>query len=647
MTPTSDNPTQDPTTTAIIDDQLPMDIEALRKIVTTAYHYPMWYYEHALKVQQFGSGELIPFQLNPIQYILHRIAERQLRRDGHVRLIVLKARRFGVSTWVQGRFFQRAATRENKNVMIVTHSRAATNTMFGMTRVMEENLPPILKPEVRYSGKNELVWGKLGSEYGLATVGGREVRGSKTDFLHCSEVAFWGDGGEDYLTGLLNTVVQGYQTEVVLESTANGVGGVFYQLYWDAEAGDSGFESVFIPWYCYSHYSKPFQSEQEKADFLETLGTDARYGGEEEKLLLGQEISFDLGDDDGLPSLEDITIPQVSANHTLDPDDSNIHIFTVTLENLHWRRECIRTQCQGDLDKFHQEYPSTARESFVTTGRGVFDRDALNEMYLKMQRGQREDPPMLYTIPVKRRKPDGRNAYLLEPVAEASTNVEASAAAELTVWRAPRSSREYRIGVDVSEGLEVGTRDTDYSVAVVLDAETYEECATLRTKIDPDLLAWQVCALGRWYNEALLTVESNNHGLVTLKFLQEFHNYPNLYFDKTLDERSNRATRKIGFKTSVKSKPVLVDYLRELIRERELVVRTPKLIDELQTFVFLPNGKTAAQPGSHDDCVMALALAALSCKLHPWTSAPSYRDTWHGASQYQQTKWGVYIPPSI
>ena len=139
----------------------------------------------------------------------------------------------------------------------------------------------------------------------------------------------------------------------------------------------------------------------------------------------------------------------------------------------------------------------------------------------------------------------------------------------------------------------------------------------------------------------------NNHGLVTLKFLQEFHNYPNLYFDKTLDERSNRATRKIGFKTSVKSKPVLVDYLRELIRERELIVRTPKVLDELQTFVFLPNGKTAAQPGSHDDCVMALALAALSCKLHPWTSAPSYRDTWHGAPAYQQTKWGVYIPPSI
>ena len=55
--------------------------------------------------------------------------------------------------------------------------------------------PEEIKPAVRYSGKNELVWSDLGSSYSLATVGGKEVRGSKVDLLHCSEVAFWGDGG--------------------------------------------------------------------------------------------------------------------------------------------------------------------------------------------------------------------------------------------------------------------------------------------------------------------------------------------------------------------------------------------------------------------------------------------------------------------
>lgn len=596
-------------------------IDDLRKLAVRAYRDPLWYYEKCLRVQQFGTGELIPFSLNPIQKILHKIAERQLKREKHVRLIVLKARRFGVSTWVQGRFFHRAATRQNKNVMIVTHSRAATNTMFGMARTMEEHLPEFLKPAVKYSGKNELVWGDLGSEYGLATVGGREVRGSKCDFLHCSEVAFWGESGADYLTGLLNTVVQGYDTEVVLESTANGVGGVYHDMYWAADSGESGFEAVFIPWYCYEHYTQPFVTEEDREEFERLLGTDPRYGGEEERLLLGQEVFFDVG------------------------DEEKLH-FKVTLENLNWRRNCIRTQCQGDLDKFHQEYPSNPREAFVTTGRGVFDRDALSEMYLSSQKRMRENPAIMYNIPVKRTKQDGRNAYLLEPATGREQQESKSTGGELAVWRTPRNDREYRIGVDVSEGIEVGNRDTDYSVAVVLDAETYEECACLRTKIDPDLLAWQLTALGRWYNEALLTVESNNHGLVTLKFLQEFHNYPTIYFDKTLDERSNRATRKLGFKTSIKTKPVLVDYLRELIREKELKIYSPKIVDELQTFVFLPNGKTAAQAGSHDDCVMALALAALSCKLHPWTSVKRRSESWYGIEEASLSKWGVYVPPN-
>ena len=93
--------------------------------------------------------------------------------------------------------------------------------------------------------------------------------------------------------------------------------------------------------------------------------------------------------------------------------------------------------------------------------------------------------------------------------------------------------------------------------------------------------------------------------------------YPNLYSEKILDERSSRTARKLGFHTTVKSKPLIIDYLRELIREREIKIHSPKLLDELQTFVNLPNGKMAAQPGSHDDCVMALAIAAFGAKMYP------------------------------
>ena len=555
-------------------------IELIRKLQAN----PVLYFNTCLKIQNFGTGELIPFELNEVQSIMHSMMQRQLEEHQHVRMIVLKARRFGISTYVQGRYFRHAAMNRNKVVQITTHSKAATDVMFAMTRTMEQNLPKEIKPQLKYSGRRDLHWGSeeggLNSSYSLSTVGGREVRGSKIDYLHCSEVASWTAGGEDYLLGLLNCVVQGFDTEAVIESTAQGVGGVFHDMYWDAAEGNSGWESVFFPWYIYSYYSKPFKSEEEKEKFKEELGQDQRYGGDAEKSLLGVSCEYDLGDE--------------------------VKKFTVTLENLNWRRQCIKTQCQNDLRKFHQEFPTNAREAFVTTGRGVFDMDVMGKLVLESQRLQRERPSEGFHIPVQSWKEKGGEKYVIEAMDEGG----------LQVWERPIPNREYRIGADVSEGIDVG-RDTDWSVAVVLNAENMDEVAMLRVKIDPDLFGWQLASLGKWYNNAKLLVERNNHGLVTLKFLSDVHLYPDIYSEKILDERSSRSARKLGFHTTVKSKPLIIDYLKELIREDEINIRSPKLLDELQTFVNFPNGRMAAQSGSHDDCVMALAIACFGCKMFP------------------------------
>ena len=559
-------------------------IELIRKLQAD----PVLYFNTCLKIQNFGTGELIPFELNEVQSIMHSMMQRQLEEHQHVRMIVLKARRFGISTYVQGRYFRHAAMNRNKVVQITPHSKAATDVMFAMTRTMEQNLPKEIKPQLKYSGRRDLHWGSeeggLNSSYSLSTVGGREVRGSKIDYLHCSEVASWTAGGEDYLLGLLNCVVQGFETEAVIESTAQGVGGVFHDMYWDAAEGNSGWESVFFPWYIYSYYSKPFKSEEEKEKFKEELGQDQRYGGDAEKALIGVSCEYDVGDE--------------------------VKKFTVTLENLNWRRQCIKTQCQNDLRKFHQEFPTNAREAFVTTGRGVFDADVMGKLVLESQRLQRERPSEGFHIPVQAWKEKGGERYIIEAMDEGG----------LQVWERPIPNKEYRIGADVSEGIDVG-RDTDWSVGVVLNAETMDEVATLRVKIDPDLFAWQLASLGKWYNNAKLLVERNNHGLVTLKFLSDVHLYPDIYSEKILDERSSRSARKLGFHTTVKSKPLIIDYLKELIREDEINIKSPKVLDELQTFVNFPNGRMAAQSGSHDDCVMALAIACFGCKMFPATPA--------------------------
>lgn len=585
-----------------------MQSDKLRELVNRIYSDPIAYFNVGLKVEEFGTGLMVPFELNPAQKIVHAVAEKQLEEQDMVRIIVLKARRLGMSTYVQGRYFAKAATRTNRNVQIVTHSRSATNSMFNMARRFEENLPTEIKPAVKYSGKNELVWSELGSSYSLATVGGKEVRGSKVDLLHCSEVAFWGESGNEYLLGVLNTVVQGYQTEAFLESTANGVGGIFYERWKDAEENPaSGWAAVFIPYFVFSEYRLPFKDEREKQTFKDSLGQDPTYGGEEEKKLLGHYAEYE--------TLEE----------TLR--------FQIDLETLKWRRQTIDVQCNGDIELFRQEYPCNASEAFLTTGRSVFDKKALHAMQLDSEKRVRETPPSLFNIPVKQKKDTGVNRYYLE---------RAEDEGELIVWTPPQTDREYRIGCDVSEGIEIGTRDTDWSVAVVLDALTYEEQAILRTRIDPDLLAWKLVSLGRWYNQALVATESNNHGLVTLKFLQEIHQYPNLYYDKILDERSNRATRKLGFKTTLKTKPVIIDNLRELVREREIGIHSKTVLDEMASFVFQSNGSMSAATGSHDDCVMSLAIAAFASKLYPGRTG--WRDQMHVESK---KRYSVYQAPGV
>ena len=551
---------------------------------------------------EFGTKQMVPFTLNPVQKILHSLAEKQKEEAGHIRVIVLKARRFGISTYIQGRFFKNCATEYNKTVHICTQDRSTTDKMFMMARIMEQNLPEYFKPQVKYTGKRELMWDNdegtgLKSMYGLSSVGGAEVRGDAIDYLHCSEVSSWGPNGSEYALGLMNCVVSGYGTEVWLESTAKGVGGFFYDEFFRAWEGRSGFIAVFFPWFIFDEYYREFDTDEEREEFVDSIGTDERYGGKEEHSLLGYTTSYETNE--------------------------GIIEFTIEPEHLKWRRLCIDTQCQGDLDRFHQEYPTTARGAFISTGRSVFDAAKLARWAMETEDVYKVDPPDRYEIPINKYKSELYGEYRQKIM---DYHLLTDTHGRLQVWQTPSEGREYRIGVDVSEGLEIN-KETDYSVAVVLDAESLEEVAMWRGRIDPDLLAWVVVSIAKWYSGAMVGVERNNHGMTTLTFLKNIHEYSNMYMEKVIDERSARTTKKMGWGTTSKTKPLMIDHLRELIREDELIIHSKELIDELQTFVHFPDGKMGAQYGSHDDCVIALAIALQLCRLHP----PSY----HYVDEYE------------
>jgi hypothetical protein len=556
------------------------------------------YFNYCLKIQELGTKKLIPFKMNSVQKILHEVAQQQLKDIGHVRIIVLKARRFGISTYVQARMFKRAATMFNQLVHICTHSKNTTSEMFQMTKVMEQNYPDFIKPLSHYSGKQELTWGSvdgkgLNSRYGMSTVEGSEVVGAGIDMLHCSEVARWGSRAKEYATGLMNCVMQGYGTEIWLESTAKGVGNYFEREWWRAEKDDSGLKPIFFPWFVFDEYETELTKEEKKDDsFIKTMGNNPTFGAEEEKGLLGVEISYKTKEGD--------------------------IVFKITPENLKWRRnKIISPECQGDLNVFHQEYPTTAREAFVASGRSAFDSVTLTQMWFDADERDRESPPTKFEVPV--------NGFNYKNGAEEMRYfMKRHKEGELSVFNPPQIGREYRIGVDVSEGILSQTGDSDYSVITVLDAETYEECATWSARIDPDLLAWVIKTIATWYNLALVAVENNNHGLLTLKFLSSIHSYENLYIEKALDERGQRQKKRLGFNTNIKTRKLILDLLRRLIRERQIDIFSKTTVDELQTFVINKDGKEIAQHGCHDDRVMSLAIAAYMCYMYPHDPSPTF-----------------------
>lgn len=499
------------------------------------------YARHALKIRT-KEGAIAPLILNEAQrYFLQRV-EEQRAATGRVRIIILKGRQQGLSTAVGARLIFRTTQNRAKKALVVAHKADSTRALFDMTRRYYENLPEVLKPAKRYSSRSELVFDDgtdkgLKSSYIVATAGGDGIaRGETLQYLHLSEVAFWSKTtAQENFNSLIQAVPEADDTEVYIESTANGITGTFAELWRGAVAGTNGFLPVFIPWHWQPEYRSPVPEGFDRTP-------------DEEKLV----DAYGLDD-----------------------------------EQLVWRR---RKVAQNGLELFKQEYPCNPDEAFLTTGRPVFDQEAI-----ALRLREVGDPLIRMSLNITE---DG---------------FEPDARGDLRIYAMPELTGTYTIGGDVAMGVRGG----DYSVAQVLDGQK-NQVAVYRGHIHPDLFARVLQQLGRMYGDAYIACEVNNHGLLTNVRLAKDFAYPNVHQTVVKDHTLDRETTRIGFETNTKTKPMAVDELRAAFRDGLIRVNDRQTLEEMRAFIVTEEGKLEAEPGHHDDAVMSLAIAN-HVHQSPWT----------------------------
>jgi hypothetical protein len=249
-------------------------------------------------------------------------------------------------------------------------------------------------------------------------------------------------------------------------------------------------------------------------------------------------------------------------------------------EQIYWRRMTIANKCNGSIEIFQQEYPSTPLEAFIGTGRPVFD----NVKLMKLKD----------TLP--------------EPIAryECLTGLQQFISKDdgrLKVWEEPKRGESYVIGADIAEGLIKG----DASSAMVVNHRTGKQVAEWTGKADADEMGVILMALGKRYNNAWLVVERNNHGLTTITVIVN-SDYPYIYAEM-VPEPPGKPRKRYGWLTNNATRPLILDNLVREVREDTHGIVSKELIEEMMSFKIQDNGKMEADVGRHDDRVLAFSIA--------------------------------------
>lgn len=545
-------------------EQMLIYIEQLR------YMYDFEFYAYKIiKIKDKVSGGDVPFILNNPQRKVFKIIYDKIINNKPVRIDILKARKWGGSTLVNGLFnWIQAEVKTGWNSCIVTDVEEQARGIRAMTTKFSLNYPQekgtfTLAPH-EGSTKNKYI----PERDCTISIGSMQkpdsLRSGTTYLVHLSEIGLWkstlGKKPEDLIQTVLEMVSEDVPwTCIFRESTAKGVGTYFQKIWLQDKKGDSNYTPVFIPWY-----------------------------------------------------IEETNTKKVTDYDKLIKSFNEYDLFCwnegATLEGINWYKSKLRNYA-GDHWRMQSENPTTDVEAFQSTGSRTFRQEDVQ----KARRWNRE-PDFVGDIVSRTGLSRGKKCL---------TELEfvANPIGPLKIWLMPPTDNKIAHRFVVPMDIGGRWKGADWSVIRVLDrAEMIgggvpEAILTYTNHIDMDLLAWKGAQIATAYQKALYVPESNSldkegtEGDHTLSILNEISKeYDNLYCRTSPEKIREGVPAMYGFHTNTKTKPALISNLNAAIREEDYIENDAEVCDEMDAYETKIDGTYGAVDGSHDDKLMCTAI---------------------------------------
>jgi hypothetical protein len=508
------------------------------------------------------EGIAVPYRHSPAGMKLNAAIRKQEQAGVPVRVCCLKASQVWMSSSAATEIFRRVPFFPGRRALVLADIYAHADLVFEYYQQYiksysqhpygEEWNAAIVLPDLVKDTDRWLRWANESSIL-VGTANNEDiVRSAPFNWLHFSEAAFYRSLAT-LMTGAMQRVPNSPDSGVIVESTANGMGGDFYELCQLAQSGRSGWAFVFFGYW--EHPENAIDATRlgyaSAAAFQKSL---TRAEWEEQQR------------------------------------------YNLTLRQLAWRRFLIETSCEGKAERFQQEHPGNPQEAFLTSGRTIFDMAAVARM------------------PAIAEAPRGKLEVIDAGVEKRVQFLPAGdGRGDLVVYRMPRPGGHYIIGADHAEGIDPtakkGSSDPDWCSATVLDADDGEGCAKLKVRLEPMPWAQQLYWLGRLYQWAFLVPEQKAVGKAVIGQLLTLQYPLELIYSKQRDpsDRRQPLLQELGYDTNTVFRPVLISNLDRALREGAIHLHDPETIQQLREFVRKANGREEGQ--KHDDDVFSAALA--------------------------------------